>query len=487
MSSKTLLQLGSFSEFFSGTQNEKNSLIIKSLDALQNAISIYDCNGVLLFANKAFCKNFAINDLSAAIGKSIQEIAKENNIEVTATGSSTNSWRMFEVLENGKEILNWEVRLDHKNIDALPLFISNDMYPLFDIRGKVQGMIEISRHREHDIKLVRNVIGLTADYTFDDIVGESAAILNCIDIAKKYAYTPFSVLITGESGVGKELFAQSIHNYSPRRDGPFVALNCATLPENLIESELFGYVGGAFTGASKNGKPGKFELADGGTLFLDEIGELPLDFQSKLLRVLETWTITRVGGTKPIPVNVRLIAATNRDLAKLTRDNLFRQDLYYRIQVLNVQVPPLRERKVDLIALSAHFLKNSLLTEGQPPKHLSPAAEKALLAYDWPGNVRELKNVINRVSVISSESLITDFELNESIGILPYTSDNSIAPPSGNLESLDKIRSRIDSAYADLLREALYQTGGNKSKAADLLDISRKTLYRMLEKYILGR
>ena len=492
---ETLLQASSLSEFFRETQGEKNSFVIKSLDALQNAISIYDRNGSLLFANKAFCKNFAINDLPAVIGKSIQEIVKKNNIEVTATGSSTTNWRMFEVLKSGKEILNWEVRLDYKGIDGLPIFISNDMYPLFDTHGKVAGMIEISRHREHDIKLVRNVMGLTADYTFDDIIGESAAILNCIDIAKKYAYAPFSVLITGESGVGKELFAQSIHNYSPRRDGPFVALNCATLPENLIESELFGYVGGAFTGATKNGKPGKFELANGGTLFLDEIGELPLAFQSKLLRVLETWTITRIGGTKPIPVNVRLITATNRDLAKLTTDNLFRQDLYYRIQVLNVQVPPLRERKEDLIALSEHFLKNSLLTEGARPKRLSPAAEQALLAYDWPGNVRELKNVISRVSVISRESLVTDLELNESIGV-PYVSNNPITPPPGKYwcsrtgasgESLDKIRSRIDSAYADLLREALYQTGGNKSKAADLLDISRKTFYRMLEKYILGR
>lgn len=477
-----------FSDFFSGNSDKKNTFIIKSLDALQNALSIYDRNGSLLFGNKAFCKNFAIKDLPAVVGKSIQEIASNNNIEVTATGISTNNWRMFEVLESGKEILNWEVRLDRKDTDIMPLFISNDMYPILDVHGKVQGMIEIARHREQDIKLVRNVMGLTADYTFSDIIGDSPAILSCIDTAKKYAYSPFSILITGESGVGKELFAQSIHNYSPRRKGPFVALNCAALPENLIESELFGYVSGAFTGASKNGKPGKFELANGGTLFLDEIGELPLHFQSKLLRVLETWTVTRVGGTKPIPVNVRLIAATNRDLAKMAADNTFRQDLYYRIQVLNVQVPSLRERKEDLTTLSTHFLKTSSLSEEESLKTLSPAAEKALLAYDWPGNVRELKNVISRVSVLSKAPIITASELNESIGISPAAVSDShkvsqygVPPQSGNL---DEIRGRIDGAYADLLREALRQTGGNKSKAADLLDISRKTFYRMLEKYI---
>lgn len=472
-----------FQNFLNESNEKKNDSIIKSLDTLKNSLSVYDHNGALLYGNKAFCDNFAIDELSAVIGKSIQEIAADNNIEVTATGCNDTRWRMFEVLETGKEVLDWEVCLDRKDKDISPRFVSNDMYPLLDNCGNVKGLIEISRYREQDIKVVRNVMGLKADYTFNNILGSGPAIKSCIDIAKKYAYSPFSILITGESGVGKELFAQSIHNYSPRRNGPFVALNCATLPENLIESELFGYVSGAFTGASKSGKPGKFELANGGTLFLDEIGELPLHFQSKLLRVLETWTVTRIGGTKPIPVNVRLIAATNRDLAAMVEDKLFRQDLYYRIQVLNVAVPPLRERKSDLPELAEHFLQSSAGLDNSTAKRLSTAAENVLVSYDWPGNVRELKNVISRISVIARSSVVTAEELKESIGIL---SPSSFAAGTGELtsgEGLEPIRARIDQAYAELLREALHISCGNKSKAAELLDVSRKTLYRMLEKY----
>ncbi len=196
-------------------------------------------------------------------------------------------------------------------------------------------------------------------------------------------------MITGESGVGKELFAQSIHNYSPRHKGPFVALNCANFSDGLIESELFGYVGGAFTGASKNGQIGKFELADGGTLFLDEVGELPLHFQSKLLRVLETWMVTRIGSSKQIPVNVRLITATNRNLAEMVEEGLFRQDLYYRLQVLTLEIPPLRERKDDLALLSDSFLNQAAAPYLDTPKILSSQAKKVLMSYDWPGNVRE--------------------------------------------------------------------------------------------------
>lgn len=471
-----------FQNFLIESQENRNRSIVKSLDTLKNALSVYDHNGGLLFGNRTFCDNFAINDLSAVLGKPIQEIAKDNNIEVTATGCNVNKWRMFEVLETGKEVLDWEVCLERKDKDISPRFVSNDMYPLFDEYGNVKGLIEISRYREQDLKVVRNVMGLKADYTFNNILGSGPAIKNCVEIAKKYAYSPFSVLITGESGVGKELFAQSIHNYSSRRNGPFVALNCATLPENLIESELFGYVSGAFTGASKSGKPGKFELANGGTLFLDEIGELPLHFQSKLLRVLETWTVTRIGGTKPIPVNVRLIAATNRNLSTMVDENLFRQDLYYRIQVLNVDVPPLRKRKSDLVELSNHFLKLSSSGDESHTKRLSASAENALMAYDWPGNVRELKNVMSRVSVLSRNDIITADELNESIGILPV-SPSSSGKEQSSCTRLDDIRAKIDQTYAELIREALRLSGGNKSKAADLLDISRKTLYRMLEKY----
>lgn len=472
--------------FFSENNTKKITTILKGLDVIKNAISLFDHNGALIFANKSFCNNFSIDDLNAEIGKSIKQIAKEKKIEVTSTGNSFNNWRMFEVLETGKEILNWETRLDKNGTTREPLFISNDMYPLFDNYGNVIGLIEISRHREQDMKLIKNVIGLKANYVFDDIIGSSPAIKNCISIAKKYACSMYNVLITGESGVGKELFAQSIHNYSPRRNGPFIALNCATLPENLIESELFGYASGAFTGATKGGQPGKFELANGGTIFLDEIGELPYHFQSKLLRVLETWTVTRVGGTKPIPIDVRLIAATNRNLKQMVEDNLFRQDLYYRIQVLNIEVPPLRLREADAIELSEHFLRSSLPYEEFPSKSLSSESKNLLLNHNWPGNVRELKNVINRVSVLSEQNTITQDDLIASIDLLPNlkkANTSVVDNNNDNDDELSTIRNRIDTEYALLIRKALALANNNKSRAAELLSISRKTLYRMMEKY----
>lgn len=255
-----MLQLKDTSKFLNSDNSIKYEYFLQCFDKIKNAVSIYDKEGVLLFANKAFCRNFAITDINSAIGKKITEIATENGLENTATSSNISKWKMFDVLKNGETIANWEVRLDAQGSSDMPLFISNDMYPIFDDNGQVQGMIEISRYRDQDIKLIKNVAGLDANYSFDDIIGVSPIMKECIKTAKEYALSPYNILITGESGVGKELFSQAIHNYSMRRMRPFVALNCATFPENLIESELFGYVGGAFTGASKNGQIGKFEF-----------------------------------------------------------------------------------------------------------------------------------------------------------------------------------------------------------------------------------
>ena len=462
----------------------QNALFLQCFDEIKNAVSIYDKDGRLLFANKAFCRNFKIGDFEAVRGKNIVDIAVEHGLENTGYGKTISGWKMFDVLKNGETIMNWETRLDTRGSNNMPLYISNDMYPLFNSDGQILGMIEIARNRDQDIKLVKNVVGTDAAYTFDDIVGSSPVMKACIKTAKEYANSPYNFLITGESGVGKELFAQSVHNYSSRRSGPFVALNCAALPEGLIESELFGYVGGAFTGASKNGQMGKFEFANGGTLFLDEIGELPFHFQSKLLRVLETWTVTRIGGIKPTPINVRLVAATNRDLSKMVADGLFRQDLFYRLQVLNVEIPPLRSRKEDLITLSEHFLAQASVYSDVPQKTLSSGAKRVLQEYGWPGNVRELKNVINRVNLVSKQDIISEEDLTSAI----YSASNAANVLGGitqtdTKKSLDEIRSDINSSYQQLIAEAIRQANGNKTKAAEILGVSRKTFYRMLERY----
>ena len=334
-----------------------------------------------------------------------------------------------------------------------------------------------------NLNKMNKIIGHAAEYTFDLIIGESEGIRQSIAIASEFATAGRnSVLIVGESGVGKELFAQAIHNYSNRGQEAFIALNCANFPENLFESELFGYVGSAFTGASKNGQLGKFELADGGTLFLDEIAEMPFYFQSKLLRILETGKITRIGDTREIEVGVRVIAATNRDLERMVEEGLFRKDLYYRLQVFNLVIPPLREREDDIVPLAEVFLKQVAQSNGRLAKLLDYSAKKTLTEYNWPGNVRELRNVIQRVALLSKRNVINDKDIEASISSKPY-SFKADAPETPE-NRLEKCRREIEKANANLLKEALEITDGNKQEAAALLGMSRATFYRMMEKYM---
>lgn len=481
------------SDFFKHDRSDQLECLLECIDALDNSVSIYDSKGHLLYANKAFCNTFAINDFSAVKGLVMTDIIIKNGYNNTNSSAATAGWKLFDVLKTGEAVKNWEVRLEYQGQSKTPIYVCNDLYPIKDENGNVLGLIEIARLREQDLALVKSVIGNNATYTFEDILGDSIPMYECKKAAMHYADTPFPFLLTGESGTGKELFAHSIHNYSSRRSGPFIAVNCANFPEGLIESELFGYVGGSFTGASKQGQLGKFELANGGTLFLDEIGELPLNFQSKFLRVLETWSVTRLGSSNSTPVNVRLIAATNRNLTDLIEEGMFRSDLYYRLQVLTINIPPLRERTDDLLILSNNFLKAFSLNTNQPRKILSSGALYELQKYDWPGNIRELRNVINRACLLTRSDTISKEDIHASI----YGSDYSPARDSYNAENLEtqtdgeqnsydsiaEIRKKIDDNYAELLKEALALSGNNRTKAAERLGISRKTLYRIMEKY----
>ena len=325
-----------------------NCFLTQCLDSVDNAICIYDDKTRLVYANKAYCNLMNIEDREAMIGKTVLEIMKHSKIKIQATQTASSRLKMMDVIKTGKKALNWEISVESEQSPSDALFIVNNIYPVKDTIGKVRNLIEIASSNSFNLNQTKKLMGLTADYNFDSILGESIPMKSAKDTAMRYASSNFDILITGESGVGKELFAQAVHNQSPRRDGPFVAINCASLPDNLIESELFGYVKGAFTGADQNGQAGKFELADGGTLFLDEIGEMPLAMQSKLLRVLEMRQITRLGSAKQTRIDVRVIAASNRDLAKMIQEGKFREDLYYRLQVLNLHIPPLRERREDI-------------------------------------------------------------------------------------------------------------------------------------------
>lgn len=320
------------------------------------------------------------------------------------------------------------------------------------------------------------------EHKFDvgNIVGESAAIRQIFDLIKRVSPGKSTVLITGESGTGKELIARAIHQNSPRREKPFVAVSCGAIPENLLESELFGHIKGSFTGAIAN-KMGLFELADTGTLFLDEIGELPLLIQVKLLRVLQERQFKRVGGTKDISIDVRIIAATNRDLRKMVADNLFREDLYYRLHVIPIHLPSLRERKEDIPLLVEHFLEKCSHEIGKHFTRITEEALSKLVSYNWPGNIRELENAIERAVALEMNSVIDVKSLPENIrGATSHDSSliPSDIPPEGiNLENV------VDEIEKDLLVKALQKTGWVKKRAAKLLHLSFRSFRYRLDKF----
>jgi transcriptional regulator of acetoin/glycerol metabolism len=303
-------------------------------------------------------------------------------------------------------------------------------------------------------------------YCFDKIIGEDDNFVKIVEYAKKIADSNSTILIMGESGTGKELFAQSIHNYSSRRNYPLIAINCGAIPEQLIESELFGYEDGAFTGAKKGGNPGKFELADGGTILLDEIGEMPLDMQVKLLRVLEEGFITRLGGKRTIPVDVRIIASTNKDLEKEVESGKFRKDLYYRLNVLPLYVPPLKDRKSDIRILTDYFMNKISKDLNKNTVHISEENLELMERYDWPGNIRELQNVIELM--INTEIFPTRY----------FTKREQYMSSDGREENFD-----IESVEKEHLIRVIRRCNGNITHSADMLGIRRNTLYNKIKKY----
>jgi transcriptional regulator with PAS, ATPase and Fis domain len=341
--------------------------------------------------------------------------------------------------------------------------------PLKDNNGCLEGVVDIFREIKQVRKLVNQMVGATASFTFEDIMGHSATIRESIRLGKIAANSFSNVLIQGESGTGKELLAQAIHKCGFRSNGPFVAINCGALPRNLVESELFGYEEGAFTGAKHGGRPGKFELAHGGTIFLDEIGDMPLDIQVRLLRVLQDKKIIRVGGQQYIDVDVRVIAATNKDLSQEVRDGNFRLDLYYRLNVLPIFAPPLRERQEDIMLLAEFFLKKICRQTGILPKKFSSAVANYFMKYEWPGNVRELENVVERAVNLCEKELI-------GMEFLPRGfNEKEIANPGLQVSLRDIERTTIV--------QTLEKTQGNISKTAKILGIGRNTLYSKVKEY----
>ena len=339
-----------------------------------------------------------------------------------------------------------------------------------DSTGAIQGMVIALTPSKAIKKIIDSKKSARAIYSFEDIIGDSSLMKETIKLAKIASNSTSSVLLLGESGTGKELFAQAIHNQSNRRLGPFIAVNCGGLSKNLIESELFGYEGGSFTGAKKEGSPGKFELADGGTLFLDEIGEMPYDSQSTLLRVLQDKEIIRVGGITGKKVDVRIIAATNKNLNEAIKNNIFRPDLYYRLSVFINYIPPLRKRKDDILPLSHHFLRKYSDLMEKPIYGFSSECIDYLLSYNWPGNIRELENMIERAVNVTQKNTIELKDLDPTLIIDDWKTEDTL-----HLESKNFIEFELSTT--------LQKFNGNIKKTAEYLNVSRKTIYDRIQRF----
>ncbi|NPV74615.1 MAG: sigma 54-interacting transcriptional regulator [Pelotomaculum sp.] len=384
---------------------------------------------------------------------------------------------VVEAFRSGEALLNRELVFNCKNKQRTAI---GNVVPVANNRAN--GVLAVFKGLSHARGFVKNMAGFKAYFNFEDLKGSGPRFAQVVNLARQAAALPSNVLILGESGTGKEMFAQAIHNASSSSNGPFVGINCAAIPAELIESELFGYEGGAFTGAKREGQPGKFQLAAHGTLFLDEVNAMSMTMQAKLLRVLQNRCFTRIGGCVEIPLEARIIAASNKDLWEEVRQGNFREDLLYRLNVVTIEIPPLRERKDDLVHLIEHFCREhskKLKFEFT----ISEPARKLMMAYHWPGNVRELENVIERCAVMAlsrSSHSIEEQDLLSYPGIRKSLEADKnpaveVPPPrfDDNLESLEK----------RAVEEALKQTGGNITRAAGRLGVTRKTLYRKIKKY----
>lgn len=364
-----------------------------------------------------------------------------------------------------------------KNCQGINLNLSISASIIFDSHHEKINTVFIIEEQRQIHKMVSKMSGFTAHFTFNSIIGESESMKQAISMGKISARSESNVLILGESGTGKELMAQAIHNASKRSHGPFIAINCGSLPKSLIESELFGYEGGAFTGANKDGKPGKFELANGGTIFLDEIGDMALELQTALLRVIQTREIVRIGGRISKKIDVRVMAATNVNLLESINNKSFREDLYYRLNVLSILIPSLRQHPEDIPILSDHFLKIYNTSLGKSVKGLSPEVLNKMIAYNWPGNVRELENFIERALNLTSGDVINDAKLMDEF----FAPRLVQSPENDSLPSLPKVNKVIKEI--DRIKEALENENGNITEASAALGMAKRTLYRRLEKY----
>ncbi len=457
----TLPQIESQSELRRLPQERRQRWFRTLFDGMSEGIISVDEKGKINTINSVACRTLGLL-YENAIGQHIGEISPKDSILLDCLEKRMPvSRRKSVVTSTGRVEFYGSAR------------------PINDSSGNFAGAVLLINNLK-EVKEMVDAVSTPLSVTFDDFHGESPAIKNLITFARKIADTGTIVSITGESGTGKELFARALH-FESGRSGPFIPINCAALPEPLIESELFGYVDGAFTGARKKGKPGLFEAAGDGTIFLDEIGDMPPGPQAKILRVLEDGLVRRIGGVEEIPVNARVITATNKNLREMVQENRFREDLFYRINVLTIQIPPLRERLMDIPLLAGNFLQQFNRKIGKGGQSISKDAMAKLYNYSWPGNVRELKNMIERASVLSDGDYIEADAVRPSQDSIGHC-NRSCVSSLGDGISLKKLVGRYESA---ILLDTLNASPSIR-KAAQSLGLSHTALLKKIEKFHLS-
>jgi len=440
------------------------------LDHSHEGVVLCNRQGKIRYFNRIYGETFNLNP-EKDVGKHITEIFPDARIPIVAQ-TGIPEFGVIYLWKGQKLVVNRiPVKEKGKVIGVLTQVLFRDIQELRELNEKVNFL----QTKIYSIGAEFRQY-FQAKYTLEDIVGESEQIQQLKNQIIKHAQSFLPILILGESGTGKELLAHALHRLSSRSKRAFMVINCAAIPKELMESELFGYEPGAFTGAAQKGRIGKLELVEGGTLFFDEIGDMPLEMQAKILRVIEEKEVTKVGGSKPVPVNFGLIAATNRDIEDLVQKGAFRSDLYYRINTFVLKIPPLRDRKEDILLIARHLAASSECNPAQKPVHFSDEVIHALMDHDWPGNIRELKNLVNFAinNLAAEESLVQLSHL--PLSFLKKRKESSL------LTSPLPFKRAMQHREKEILQEALRATSGNKMAAAKLLGISRSVLYEKLER-----
>ena len=450
--------------------------LFERLETLCEGAIAIDRAGRVVYVNEKYLHSLGLNHTSEAIGRPIEEIIPNSLMRrVAETGKPI----LLDIMELGGEqlvVTRMPIEDENKNVIGAIGFVLSDH--IDSLKPLIARMTQL----ESDLRVAKKQLSQarTARFTFDDYVGETAAIKHAKELAGRAARQNVTVLLTGETGTGKELLAQAIHNASPRAEKPFVSVNVAAIPDTLIESEFFGTAPGAYTGADRKGRDGKFRIADGGTLFLDEIGEMPLQLQVKLLRVLQEREIEPLGSDKITKVDVRVIAATNLDLQKRVGEGAFRADLYYRLNVLSISLPPLRDCSSDLPEICARLLDDIVLSGDYVGARITPSGLAALGQYNWPGNFRELRNILERALILSDTGRLTGDDFARILTFGAGVKTAAPATPAGVIVPFAQAEAEFE---RHMIESALQASHGQISEAARMLRISRATFYKKLAKF----